>query len=55
MQAVEIASNPPLLESNSTSEIDEFIREQRKVIESFKEQPWPMEMKRAAVELVICL
>ena len=52
-QAVDIASNPPLLESNSATEVNEFIKEQRKVIESFKDQPWPMQMKLAAVELVI--
>lgn len=53
MQAVDIASNPPLLESNSATEINEFVKEQRKIIDSFRAQPWPMEMKLAAVQLVI--
>ena len=48
-RAVSIASQPMGPRSCSSTELHTFIQEQRKIIASFRTQPWPMQMKLAAL------
>ena len=36
----------------NNAELREFIQEQRKIIASFRSQPWPIQMKMQAIEYV---
>lgn len=47
-----IAHPPRISKTSDAAELRKFVNEQRKIIASFRSQPWPMEMKMDAVKLV---
>ena len=49
-QSVSIASHPIEPHLISSIEVHNFVQEQRKIIANFRAQPWPMEMKIAALK-----
>lgn len=51
-RAASIVSNPPKPDNNRVSDIRDFIQEQRKIINSFRSQPWPMKLKIEALKSV---
>ena len=52
--AVSVVSNPSLPPTSCSShKLHNFIQEQQKIVSSFRAQPWPMQMKLAAVRSVL--
>lgn len=49
-RALSVASQRSNLRYSSSHELGHFIQEQRKIISTFRAQPWPMQIKLAALK-----
>lgn len=53
--SVAVASQPVIPQLLSSNEVHKYVKEQREIINNFRSQPWPMQMKMAALMYVITL